>query len=108
MEYLVYILLFYVGFYFYRLAENHNKNKWLFGILGIVTYFIGTIIYPLFLRFFYSNEIDTFDVTIISLKTFLIGLLSTFFLFQLLSVIWSRKKKVNKKDIDKIGKQHNN
>ncbi len=100
-----YILLFYIGFYFYRLAENHNKNKWLFCILGLVTYLLGTIVYPLFLRFFNSEEIEDLDLASISLKSFLVGLVSVFILFQTLSFIWSRKKGVNKKEIEKIGER---
>jgi hypothetical protein len=101
---LSYIFIFYIGFYFYRLAENHKRNKWLFGIVGIVTYLTGLISYPLIIRVFYSEESYNFDLIFISLKSFLIGLLSVFFLFQLLSFIWSRKKVSQKEDIDKIGK----
>ena len=104
MNILNYIFLFYVGFYFYRLAEIHNKNKWLLGIIGIATYFIGSTVYPLFIRFFYTEEIYDFDLAKITLKSFLIGFSCIFFLFHLLSFIWSKKKKINKKEIDKIGK----
>lgn len=39
------ILFFYfVGKYFYKLADEFNKNKWLFAILGIVVYYVGTFI----------------------------------------------------------------
>ena len=104
MSALGYILIFYIGFYFYRLAENHKRNKWLFGFVGIATYLSGLAIYPLTIRLLYSEESYNFDLTAISLKSFLIGLLSVFFLFQVLSLIWSRKKVTDKEDIDKIGK----
>ena len=104
MKVLGYILLFYIGFYFYRLAENHNKSKWLFGIVGISTYLTALSIYPLYLRFFELDYIDELDLAKITWKSFLIGLVSVFILFQVLSLLWSRKKKVNKKEIDKIGK----
>ncbi len=91
MSVLGYVLLFYIGFYFYRLAENHKKNKWLFGILGIATYFIGIFAYPLYLRLTLHVDIDDFDFVTISLKSIIIGLLCVFILFQLLSFIWSRK-----------------
>ena len=104
MQILGYIILFYVGFYFYRLAENNNKNKWVFAIIGILTYLFEITVYPLYLRVFNSEDIEAFEISSISLKSFLIGLISVFLLFQTLSLIWSRKKKVNKKEIDKIGK----
>lgn len=105
MKALGYIFLFYVGFYFYRLAENHQKNKWFFGGIGIITYFIGIIIYPLYLRTLKHEDIENFDVTSVSFTSFLVGFLFVFIIFQLLNFIWIRKKKVNKKDIDNIGKQ---
>lgn len=104
MKVLGYIFIFYIGFYFYRLAENHKRNKWLFGIVGIVTFLIGLLSYPLIIRILYSEENHNFDLIFISFKSFLIGLLSVLFLFQLLNFIWSRKKVSKKGDIDKIGK----
>jgi hypothetical protein len=101
---LSYIFIFYIGFYFYRLAENHKRNKWLFAFVGIATYLTGLIIYPLSKRILYSEENHNFDLIAVSSKSFLIGVLSVFFLFQLLSFIWSRKKVLEKEDIDKIGK----
>lgn len=38
------LFLYFVGKYFYRLAEEFNKNKWLFAILGIIVYYVGTFI----------------------------------------------------------------
>ncbi|MFK8059714.1 MAG: hypothetical protein AB8B78_06435 [Polaribacter sp.] len=103
MNILGYIFLFYVGFYFYRLAENHHKNKWLFGFLGIAIYFFGVLIYPLYLKLFNNLEIDEFKITIVSLKSFTTGLLFVFISFQFLGFIWGRKKKIEKKEIEKIG-----
>jgi MFS family permease len=36
--------LYFIGKYFYKLAEEFKKNKWLFAILGILVYYIGTFI----------------------------------------------------------------
>ncbi|QTE23631.1 hypothetical protein [Polaribacter cellanae] len=104
MKILGYIFIFYVGFYFYRLAENHNKNKWLFGFLGVAIYFSGLLIYPLYVRFFYVEEINETSLIFISFKSFVIGFVFILVSFQLLSIFWSRKKKIDKKEIEKIGK----
>ena len=104
MKLLSYIILFYVGFYFYRLAENHKKNKWLFGLIGILFYFLSVFIYLCYLFFFYSEELSVMELASVSLKSFLVGLFGVFILFQVLSFVWSRKKKIDKKEIDKIGK----
>mgnify|MGYP000569042414 CR=1 FL=1 len=103
MEALGYIFLFYVGFYFYRLAEIHKKNKWLFGFLGIVIFIIGYFSYILFCRFSYSEELNLANLSTIGIKAFLVGLISSVLIFKILSLIWNRKEKINQKDIDKIG-----
>jgi hypothetical protein len=103
MKMLGYIFIFYTGFYFYRLAENHKKNKWLFGIVGIATYIFGNAMYVLYARFFLEQKINNFNILFFSFKSFAIGLLSVFTLFYLLNFIWRRKKVVREEDIDKIG-----
>jgi len=95
MTILGYILLFYVGFYYYRLAENHKRNKWLYGFLGIVLFILGTIFYPLFLRFFLQTEINEFDLTLISFKSIFIGIFTVFFCFHFLDFVWKRNDKLN-------------
>ena len=34
------LLIYFIGRYFYNLADDFNKNKWLFTILGIVSYYV--------------------------------------------------------------------
>ena len=92
MSALGYILLFYIGFYFYRLAENHNKNKWLYGLLGVVLFFISLFVSVLLERFFRGDEINEFDIAIISVKSIFIGTLVVFIVFQILDSLWERKK----------------
>lgn len=38
------LFLYFIGKYFYKLADEFNKNKWLIAILGIVVYYVGTFI----------------------------------------------------------------
>jgi hypothetical protein len=38
------LLIYFIGKHFYKMAETYNKNKWLFAILGVVTYYVGTFI----------------------------------------------------------------
>ena len=98
MKALSYIFLFYVGFYYYRLAEIHKRNKWLFGLLGVALYFGASLIYPFYVRFFSEVTLEELDIFKISLKSFLVGLITVVIVFQILSFIWSRKKKVNQKE----------
>jgi hypothetical protein len=38
------LLIYFIGKYFYTLADTHGKNKWVFAILGIATYYLGTFV----------------------------------------------------------------
>lgn len=46
-----FFILCIIGLKFYDLAKAHLKNKWLYGIAGLTSYFIGTIIVTLFSEF---------------------------------------------------------
>jgi hypothetical protein len=92
LKYLGYIFLFYVGFYFYRLAENHKKNKWLFSFLGVFFFISAYFIYVLFCRFFNPEEFVE-NLPSIGIKAFFVGLISSIIIFQILSFVWNRKKK---------------
>jgi cellobiose-specific phosphotransferase system component IIC len=105
MEYLGYIFIFYIGFYFYRLAENYKKNKWLFGFLGIINFIIGSFSYLLFCRLFNSVEFNKENLSSIGLKGFISGVIFSILIFQILNFIWSRKEKKYNNELDKIGKQ---
>jgi Kef-type K+ transport system membrane component KefB len=105
LEYLGYIVVFYIGFYFYRLAENHNKNKWLFGFLGILFFVTSFVLYLLFSRFLNSKEYNIYNLASIGIEAFFAGLILSITIFQIISFVWNRKKKVKSNSIDKIGKQ---
>lgn len=49
---LVIVFLYFIGKYFYQLAEKFNKNKWLFAVLGVVVYYAGTFIGGVFIALF--------------------------------------------------------
>jgi hypothetical protein len=63
-----------VGFYFFRLAENHEKNKWLFGFLGIIIFAVAYFTYVLFCKFFNLEEFNVDNLPAIGIKAFFIGL----------------------------------
>jgi len=103
LEYLGCTFLFYVGFYFYRLAENHKRNKWLFGFLGIALFVVAYLFYMLFCRFFNSYKYNVENLMSIGIKAFVTGFICIVVVFQILGFVWSRKKKVKENLIDKIG-----
>lgn len=93
MSALGYIFIFYIGFYFYRLAENHKRNKWLYGLIGVLFYFFGYFMYLMYVRFFVNKEFDEFDFSIISIKSLCAGFVSVYMLFHYLNYNWKRKQK---------------
>ena len=99
------IFLFYLGFYFYRLAENHKKNRWAFAILGLVTFFFGYLMYILYYRIFIFEGVDNFTYSEISFKSFVSGFVLSFVVFQISNFIWNRKSRKNNTELDNIGKQ---
>lgn len=103
MEYLGYIFDFYVGFYFFRLAENHQKNKWLFGFLGIIFFVIAYFAYILYCKFMNSEEFNMDNLPFIGIKAFFVSLISLIIVFQILNFVWSKKGSVKEDSIDKIG-----
>lgn len=70
---------------------------------GILIYFFGAVMYLLYIRFFGATEIAEFKLALVGFKSIAVGLVFVFISFKLLSIIWSRRVKVNKKEIDKIG-----
>jgi hypothetical protein len=36
------VFIYFIGRYYYKLAENHNRSKWGFAVLGVATYYGGT------------------------------------------------------------------
>ena len=65
------ILLFWIGKYFYKLAEKYNKSEWGFAILGIVVYYAGifmsSIIIGILLELFSPGSIDEINETLFGL-----------------------------------------
>lgn len=39
-----YVLIFFLGKWFYDLAKKFDKSKWLFALLGIAVYYAGTFL----------------------------------------------------------------
>ena len=102
------ILLYWIGKYFYRLAEEYHKSKWSFAILGIIVYYAGVIVFA-FLFGMISEIIspgffDNFNETILSLIALPFGLLSCYILYSYLKKTWQKNTPSINNTIDQIGK----
>ena len=86
------ILIYFIGKSFYTLAQKYKRNKWLFAILGVVTYYGMTIIGGLIIMFIAAavgNE-SIFELpdVVLGLMGVPIGLLSVWGLHYLLRKNW--------------------
>ncbi len=88
------VLLYFVGREFYRLAEQFGKSKWLFAILGIMSYyaglFLGGIIVALIFAIISPDAFyeETYNELLLSLLALPIGLLSCWIFYRVLKKIW--------------------
>ncbi|MDO6596914.1 hypothetical protein Q4512_08295 [Oceanihabitans sp. 2_MG-2023] len=101
------VLLYWIGKYFYKLAEEFNKNKWGFAILGIVVYYAGIIIFSLIIgvsvELISPGFLDTFNETLLSFLMLPFGILSCYLLYKYLEKIWKKNIPNTNHLIDQIG-----
>ncbi|GAB4162622.1 MAG: hypothetical protein Tsb0033_21780 [Winogradskyella sp.] len=99
------ILLYWIGKYFFKLAEEYNKNKWGFAILGVVTYYAGIIIFSfifgIVIELTSPGAIDNMNETLLGLLMLPFGILSCYILYKYLQKTWKKNLPVN--EIDQIG-----
>lgn len=88
------LLLYWIGKYYYRLAEEHNKNPWGFVVLGIVTYYAGTFIFGFLIggviEIMVPGYVDTMNELLAGLVTVPFGILSTYILYDHLKKSWEK------------------
>ena len=99
------LFIYFIGKYFYELANQFNKNKWLFVILGILSYysgaFIGGIILGL-ISLIFSIEIDWENQVLMNAIAIPFGFGITYLLYFLLKRKWNSEIKLED-SIDDIG-----
>lgn len=101
------LLLFFIGKYYYELAQDYYKNRWLYGILGIATYYLGTVVGGFIVGI--ANELFDFginwDSTLnLSLVALPFGILFAFIVYVLLKRHWKKQVVSVKDEISDIGK----
>ena len=88
------VLLYLVGKTFYTLAEKHNRNKWLFGFLGIASYYAGILIgsfgLGIVLGLTSPETLDTMSDTTATLIAIPIGVVSCWGFYRILKRSWSK------------------
>lgn len=88
------LLLYWIGKYFYKLAEEYNKSQWGFAVLGVITYYAGTFFSGVFIGI--ATEIispgywDDFNEMLFGVMMIPFGLLSAYILYKILESSWKR------------------
>jgi hypothetical protein len=82
------LLIYFLGKYFYDLAERFDKSKWGFAVLGVVSYYVGTFIGGILLFLFYeifmTAAIIELNDWVLNLLALPFGLLAAFGLYKFL------------------------
>ena len=102
------ILIYFIGRQFYKLAENFDKNKWLYAILGVIVYYaVGTLLVVIIMLldvavfewgFDWENR---FGMNLLAIP---FGLLADLSLYNLLHKRWKNTVVLVKDEIQDIGK----
>lgn len=87
------ILIYFIGKHFYDLAAKHKKSEYLFAILGVVSYYVGTFVFGIILFFILGEdavlEMNEFLSAIIGLPA---GLLTCYLFYKFLENSWSKTR----------------
>lgn len=90
------VFIYYIGKSFHTLTEEHNKNPWLWAILGVLSYYAGSIILGvlvLFALIFLGLDIDleNIDKVVDIIVSLIAGLSSCGAFYFILKHQWSKK-----------------
>jgi len=103
-----FVLLYWIGKYFYKLAEEYNKNQWGFAILGIVVYYSGVLLFGfivgIIVEIISPGYVDSINDTLLGIIMLPFGILSCYLLYKYLEKTW-KKNNINPNElINEIGK----
>lgn len=101
------LFIYFLGKPFYTLAQKHNQNVWLFAILGVVVYYVSSILAGIFLGLLsvlLSLGLENMSETVLGLFTIPFGLLGCWGFYKLLEHKWKNMIQVEIESIDEIGR----
>jgi len=87
-------ILYYIGKTFYELARLHQRSAWGFAIVGIASYYFGTILGALLIAVYVElvteKSIDDIPDIALNLMSIPFGLALCWGTYRLLKKMWSR------------------
>jgi glycopeptide antibiotics resistance protein len=101
------LFLYFIGKYFFKLAEDNNQNKWLYAILSIVIFYVGSffggiVLGIIFLLFDFDYDWDNDKANSIIAIPF--GFLADYLFYIILKKKWQSKIEIQD-EIQDIGKK---
>lgn len=97
------LILYYIAKPFYKLAEEHSKNKWLFAISSIAIYylgaFIGGIIIAIVSELVFKYPVDNIEDILLSIMAMPLGILSVWLVYKFLVKKWENTDQFTDSDI---------
>src|SRR5258705_7904700 len=100
------VLIYFIGKHYYNLAGLHEKNKWLFAIIGIGSYYAGAFIAGVILGIVllgFGTSVDDLNNVVLALIALPFGIGTTALVYHLLKKNWQKNKKANLEMIEQIG-----
>jgi len=104
-----FLFIYLIGKYFYKLADEYKQNKWLFAILSIIVYYVGTAIGGLIigsLSLLFGFTVDWDNQLLMSLIALPFGFGTCWLFYFLLKKNWESKAQISIETIDDIGKDN--
>ena len=102
------LLLYWIGKYFYKLAEEYNKSKWGFTILGVVSYyggmFVFSVIAGIILEIISPGFFDDLNEILFSILMIPFGILSCYILYKYLEKTWEKNNPDSTELIEEVSK----
>jgi len=96
-------LIYFIGKSYFDLAVKHDKNKWLYALLGVIAYYAGefifAILYVVYLGFTDPIAIETINESLLGIISVPFGLLSCWGLYKFLEKKWNKPQSASESDI---------
>ena len=99
------LLIYFIGKYFYELAQDFYKHRWLYAILGIVVYYASGAVFGVILGVFdlllelNINWDETFGINLLSIP---IGLLGCYGFYIILKKRWQKDLDISNKRLREL------
>lgn len=102
-----FVLIYFIGKYYYNLAGYNDKNKWGYAILGIAAYYAGALLFGVMagivIELSTNTSVDDMNSFVLGLIGLPFGVGTTALLYHLLKKNWEKNRQIDLEMIEQIG-----